>query len=93
MPTYGYRCARDGTFDLVFPIGCAPAAAGCPVCAGEGARVFSAPLLAATPRPLVGALDRAARSAETPEVVSRIPGRRPARPRPTHPAHARLPRP
>ncbi|MEN3608443.1 FmdB family zinc ribbon protein [Plantactinospora sp. ZYX-F-223] len=93
MATYEYRCPRDGIFPARFPIGQAPARVRCVTCAAEAARIFSAPSLRAMPRPLVAALDRAGRSAEAPEVVTRVPGRRGAAARPVHPGHARLPRP
>ncbi|WP_422769049.1 zinc ribbon domain-containing protein [Plantactinospora sp. WMMC1484] len=93
MATYEYRCPRDGVVAARFPIGEAPGWLRCPTCAADAARVFSAPSLRAMPRPLVAALDRAGRSAEAPEVVTRIPGRRGTAARPTHPGHARLPRP
>ncbi|MGC9665072.1 FmdB family zinc ribbon protein [Planosporangium sp. 12N6] len=97
MATYEYRCPRDGSFDVRSPIGTAAPAVPCPACGDEARRVISAPALARTPRPLAAALDRAARSAEAPEVVSAPPPRRaasPARPaRPVNPGHARLPRP
>ncbi|MFC6016639.1 zinc ribbon domain-containing protein [Plantactinospora solaniradicis] len=93
MATYEYRCPRDGVFEAAYPIGQAPAGMPCATCAAEADRVFSAPMLSATPRALVTALDRAGRSAEAPEVVSRIPGRRSTATRPVHPGHARLPRP
>jgi hypothetical protein len=94
VPTYDYRCPRDGTFPLRFPIGEAAPGVRCAACGGEAVRVFAPPMLNALPRPLVAALDRTARSAETPEVVTRIPdaGRRRRRATP-HPGHARLPRP
>ncbi|MFY1671194.1 zinc ribbon domain-containing protein [Plantactinospora sp. WMMB334] len=93
MTTYEYRCPRDGVLAARFPIGEAPGRLRCPTCAAEAVRVFSAPSLRAMPRPLVAALDRAGRSAEAPEVVTRIPGRRGAAPRRTRPGHAGLPRP
>ncbi|GIG87056.1 FmdB family zinc ribbon protein [Plantactinospora endophytica] len=93
MATYEYRCPRDGTFPARYPIGQAPGQVRCATCAAEAVRVYSAPSLRAMPRPLVAALDRAGRSAEAPEVVSRVPGRRVAPARPAHPGHARLPRP
>jgi putative FmdB family regulatory protein len=93
MATYEYRCPRDGAFDVCFPIGTAAAIVGCPVCGDSAGRVFSAPSLARTSRPLATAIDRARRSAEEPDVVSSIPPRRQAPPvRPVNPAHARLPR-
>ncbi|TDC34372.1 zinc ribbon domain-containing protein [Micromonospora sp. 15K316] len=92
MATYEYRCPRDGDFEVRLPLGEAGATLSCPACQGRAARVWSAPGLARTPRALGAALDGAARSAETPEVVSRIPGGRPAVAAPAHPARARLPR-
>ncbi|WP_326557744.1 zinc ribbon domain-containing protein [Micromonospora sp. NBC_01796] len=99
MATYGYRCPRDGEFEVRFPIGTATASVHCAVCRGESTRIFTAPLVNAIARPLVAAVDRTGRSAEAPEVVSRIPGHRPAAVRgpggrgSTNPAHLRLPRP
>ncbi|MGK5739929.1 zinc ribbon domain-containing protein [Micromonospora sp. URMC 103] len=92
MATYEYRCPRDGDFEVRLPLGGAGTVVPCPTCRGEAGRVWSAPMLARTPRALGTALDRAAASAETPEVVSRIPGRRPAAAAPAGAAHARLPR-
>jgi putative FmdB family regulatory protein len=93
MATYEYRCPRDGDFDVKFPVGTAASRVHCSVCGSEAVRVFSAPLLARTPRPLVAAIDRAERSAEAPDVVSTIPAKPRARRLPVNPAHARLPRP
>ena len=45
MAIYEYRCERDGAFDVVAPIGTAPATVACPACAGEAARVFSNPMV------------------------------------------------
>ncbi len=92
MATYEYQCPRDGVFGVNYPIGTASTSARCDRCGHESARIFSTPLLARTPRPLNQAIERAAQSAEAPEVVTRIPSRRPAR-RSINPAHARLPRP
>lgn len=92
MATYEYRCARHREFTVSFPIGEASRDVPCPVCGVDAVRVFSAPALARTPRRLAAALDRAERSAETPDVVSAIPDRHRSR-RPVDPAHARLPRP
>jgi putative FmdB family regulatory protein len=93
VATYEYRCPRDGGFDVKFPLGAATPRVACSACGSEAVRVFSAPLLTRTPRPLTAAIDKAERSAETPDVVSRIPARPPAGRVPVNPALARLPRP
>lgn len=92
MATYQYRCPLDGDFESRFPLGEAPPVARCAACDGDARRVWSAPLLARMSRPLSAALDRAGASAEAPQVVSRIPGRRATAAAPTNPARARLPR-
>ena len=74
MAIYEYRCERDGAFDLVAPMGTAPATAACPECAGSSARVFTNPMLGTfAPRELVAALDRQERTRHEPEVVSSLP--------------------
>ncbi|WP_329100440.1 zinc ribbon domain-containing protein [Micromonospora sp. NBC_01699] len=104
MATYEYRCPRDGDFEVRFPIGTAAASVRCAACRRESPRIFTAPLVNAMSRPLATAIDRAGRSAEAPEVVSRIPGdrhpgggrtsgERRSRTRTTNPAQLRLPRP
>lgn len=95
MATYEYRCATHREFTVSFPVGEAPGDVPCPTCGTHAVRVWSAPALARTPRPLAAAIDRAGRSAGSPEVVSSVPGRlAPSRNRrPVNPAHARLPRP
>jgi putative FmdB family regulatory protein len=94
VPTYSYRCAACGPFDLVRPMAAAHEEAVCPECGGRSTRTFGAPALrldAGVP----AAVEAGERSAEAPEVVRSIPtsGRR----RPTHPTtdprHRRLPRP
>ncbi|MEU3456759.1 zinc ribbon domain-containing protein [Micromonospora sp. NPDC006766] len=91
MATYEYRCRQDGSFDVALPIGTAGPSTRCPRCGAPARRTFTPPRLTRTPAGLRTALDRAERSAETPEVVRRMPGGLPAR-RSSNPAHARLPR-
>ncbi|MEU8264242.1 zinc ribbon domain-containing protein [Micromonospora sp. NPDC048999] len=91
MATYEYRCRQDGSFDVALPIGTAGPSTRCPRCGTLAGRMFTPPRLTRTPVGLRAAMDRAERTAETPEVVGRPPGGRPAR-RSTNPAHARLPR-
>ena len=57
MAIYEYRCERDGAFDVMRPIGTAPASVECPECAGDAMRVFSNPMVSFAPRELVAALD------------------------------------
>jgi putative FmdB family regulatory protein len=94
MPTYGFRCASCGEFDLVRPMSAASAATGCPTCGAMAPRVYGAPALGGRDPGLHRALDASARSADAPEVVTSVPGRgRSAIRTTTDPRHARLPRP
>lgn len=94
MPRYSYRCPRDGsTFDHAAPIGTADASRHCPRCGAAARRLITAPMLSLAPRAVVAAHDRAARSADEPDVVTALPAT-PRRPRPAaNPALHRLPRP
>ncbi|HXV93615.1 MAG TPA: zinc ribbon domain-containing protein [Pseudonocardia sp.] len=96
MPTYRFRCARCGAFDLVRPMARSGEAASCPECGAEARRVFGAPALRALDPAVRGALDASAKSADAPEVVTSVPSagrrRRPTRIT-TDPRHATLPRP
>jgi putative FmdB family regulatory protein len=96
MALYEYRCERDGAFDIIRPLGTAPAETACPVCAGPARRVFSSPMLTRMPRGLVAALDHEQKTRESPDVVTSLPptGARRATPMaPLTPALQRLPRP
>lgn len=96
MPTYEYRCARDGRFDVIQPVGEANRSVRCPTCSEEGARVFTPPMLSRTPRGLGQATDRAESTRETPDVVASVPPRTAPTPPPAvirNPALRRLPRP
>jgi hypothetical protein len=76
MATYAYRCPRDGDFDVRLPLGAATAAVPCARCGSVATRVWSAPTLRRVPRAVTAAIEEAGRSAETPRVVSRVPGTR-----------------
>jgi len=91
MATYEYLCPVCGRFDVRLPMGTAPASRGCSGCGREARRVFSPPGFSWVQPALSAALDREEQSRDAPAVVSGVPGRR--RPRPPHPALARLPRP
>ena len=96
MAIYLYRCTTHGETEVCRPIGSAPPTWTCPVCHGECARVFLPPLLSLAPSRVVAAIDRAERSADTPEVVSSLPTqgvRRRTPMAPPNPAYQRLPRP
>lgn len=95
MIAYQYRCHRDGTVDLRWPMGAAPQRATCPLCEGAVVRSISAPMVSLAPRARVAAIDLAEKSRDAPEVVSSLPSRSPGKrtPRATAPAQQRLPRP
>lgn len=95
MIAYQYRCHRDGTVDLRWPMGSAPERATCPLCEGGVVRSISAPMLSLAPRARIAAIDRAEKSRDSPAVVSNLPPRPAGRrtPRATSPLQQRLPRP
>jgi len=94
VPTYSYRCAACGPFDLVRPMA-ARDEATCPRCDGPGDRTFGAPALHRTSPGVRAAVEAGERSAEAPQVVRSIPTAGPRRTvrTTTDPRHARLPRP
>lgn len=93
MPTYSFRCADCGPFELVRPMAAAGDDAGCPACGGPGPRTFAAPALRRLDSDVRSVVEAGERSAETPDVVRAVPAG-PRRPRTsTDPRHARLPRP
>jgi putative FmdB family regulatory protein len=96
MAIYEYRCEADGSFDVVRPMGTAPASVACPECASESMRVFSNPMISFAPRALVAALDHEEKSRHEPEVVTSLPStgaRRRTPMMPLTPTMRRLPRP
>ncbi|TWF80708.1 putative FmdB family regulatory protein [Pseudonocardia hierapolitana] len=94
MPTYAFRCPRCGEFEVRRPMAESACDATCPDCALPATRVFGAPALRGLDPTVRRALDAGARSAESPQVVTSVPGRsRRATPLSTDPRHARLPRP
>lgn len=96
MAAYSYRCSDEGeVFDLSAPIGTASAQELCPVCGAPASRLISAPMLSLAPTAFVRELDRAAQTADHPDVVTSLPPPSRRRPRPDtgNPTLQRLPRP
>ncbi len=95
MAFYEYRCQHDGVFELARPLGTAPEAAACPVCAAASRRVFTSPMLRSSiPREVVAAVDHAEKSRTEPEVVRSLPPSAKRTPMaPLTPTLRRLPRP
>ncbi|HEY0573400.1 MAG TPA: zinc ribbon domain-containing protein [Pseudonocardia sp.] len=93
MPTYGFRCARCGPFDVRRSMTELSELERCPTCAGPASRVFGAPALRAVAPAMRRALDAQERSAHQPAVVTSTPPSHRRTPISTDPRHARLPRP
>jgi putative FmdB family regulatory protein len=94
MPSYQYRCAACGRFELQRPMTEVQATAPCPDCGQAARRVFGLPGVTIVDPAVRSALDASARSADAPAVVTHVPGRaRRATPMTTDPRHAKLPRP
>lgn len=95
MPTYSFRCASGDRFDAHFSLSEVPTSTECPQCREPAERVMTAPHLSSAGSAAFGLIDRSARSAHEPEVVS---GRLPGAPRrvgggvTTNPLHQKLPR-
>lgn len=75
MAVYQYRCPNCGIFETTREMGAATPTQPCANCGREARRRYSAPHLSQTPRPLADALDRAEKSSDEPEVVTRVPPR------------------
>jgi putative FmdB family regulatory protein len=74
VATYEYQCDRDGVFDVVRPLGTAPASVVCTQCGGEARRIVSAPVLRSASRTAWNAaIDHAEKSRYEPEVVASPP--------------------
>ncbi|WP_396656525.1 FmdB family zinc ribbon protein [Microbacterium sp.] len=95
MPRYDFRCGCSAEFTATYPMSAVPEVADCPRCGERARRRLTAPHLSRTGSAAFGLIDRAARSAHEPEVVSgSLPGRRrrPGTPVTSNPLHAKLPR-
>lgn len=98
LATYQYSCEQHDVLDVTLPLGTAPESIRCAVCGNEARRVFSAPMLSfrsPESRALFGAIERAEKSRDEPEVVSSLPppdARKRTPLAPLTPALRRLPR-
>jgi putative FmdB family regulatory protein len=96
MAIYEYRCELHGAFDVMRPIGTAPASVPCPECADASMRVFSNPIVFRAPRELVAALDHEQKTRYEPDLVTSLPAKGNRKPTPMAtltPQLAKLPRP
>lgn len=78
MPTYSFRCRGCGDFDVVAAMNQRPERASCPGCGQLRARVFSTPRLHTSSTALDAAVERAGRSAESPQVARSTPASGPS---------------
>ena len=86
MPLYEFECDACGSFDVFRPLSRASEPAACPTCAGEAARVWSAPAVAAMSPLQRNAAERNEKSRHEPHVCKTgcgCSGRRKPPPAPT----------
>ena len=93
MPIYEFRCTQCGDFEASHSMATAPKSQACPACGGDARKLLSAANLSTLNSPRARAVDSAARSAETPNIVSGPAGRGPSTPTTHDPRHLKLPRP
>lgn len=73
MPTYHYRCATCGGFDLLRTVAGRDDPARCPSCGATSSRVVTSAHFARATPSLDRAMTTAGRSAATPGVTTQIP--------------------
>lgn len=95
MPSYQFRCPGDcPDFSVSYPMADVPRHDACPECATPSRRLIGAPALGIGATPAMRLHDRTRASADSPQVVSALPGTgRRATPVTSNPLHRRLPRP
>lgn len=93
MPIYEYRCPACGDFEASRPMSATSRQHPCPACGEQAKKLLSAPKLSQLNSPRARAIDAAARSADSPEVVRGPVGRDRATPVTRDPRHLKLPRP
>jgi putative FmdB family regulatory protein len=74
VPVYEFVCEDCGPFEQRRSFAEAGDPMACPSCGGEAKRVYSMPNTRRMPTALSGAMDRAEKSAQEPEVVRRPTG-------------------
>jgi putative FmdB family regulatory protein len=100
VATYEYQCEQDGVFEIIRPMGTAPASIACPVCNSEARRILSMPALmlsrGARARAIGAAIEHAEKTRYEPDVVAMPSAGNPRRRTPVlplTPTLQRLPRP
>ncbi|QII04203.1 zinc ribbon domain-containing protein [Rhodococcoides fascians A25f] len=95
MPTYSFRCAqRCAPVEQRFAMAGVPGEVPCPDCGEAAARQISSPALGRGNSTAMKAHDASRATADTPAVVSSLPGAGRSATRTTsNPLHRRLPRP
>ncbi|WP_453984993.1 FmdB family zinc ribbon protein [Brevibacterium casei] len=93
MPTYLFRCDDCGDTERAFTMAAKPDSIHCPDCQGAARSVVASPHLGVGGSPAARLIDTTERSAETPVVVSRVPGTSRRQQKVSRdPRHAKLPR-
>ncbi|MDL9946949.1 zinc ribbon domain-containing protein [Gordonia sp. ABSL11-1] len=95
MPTYVYRCDDAcGDFTQRHPMADIPDAASCPECGHDARRVIGSPALGVGDSPAMRLHDATRSTADSPTVVTSVPGQRRKITRvSSNPLHRKLPRP
>lgn len=73
MAAYEYECAECGRFEVRLPIGTAPERHRCPGCDTSARRAYTSPMLGRGNPPVTRLWERAEKSQDEPDVVTRIP--------------------
>ncbi|KZE17034.1 FmdB family zinc ribbon protein [Brevibacterium casei] len=93
MPTYLFRCDACGDSERVYPMADKPGSIPCPGCSGRARSIVGSPHLGAGSSQAKQLIESTERSAESPAVVSRLPGSSRRRQKVSRdPRHAKLPR-
>ncbi|WP_029089270.1 FmdB family zinc ribbon protein [Brevibacterium album] len=95
MPIYEFRCENAHRHDHTLPMSRSDSTLACPECGAESRRLMSAPRLGRLGSAEAKLIARTESTAQTPGVVSSVPGAGSRRPTTTtrDPRHAKLPRP